>query len=143
MYLLNKIAHIDKKAMYKAAKLVHTKSGKNTVSVLFDMIYCGLKYKAGYNDYVEFEFYNMDRNKRQTYLTQGKNNSIMRRYNNKSFAYVLNDKIEFNKKFDRYLNRAWLDISDISMNDFKDFILYYNRIVGKVIDGEGGIGVDI
>ena len=30
---------------------VHEKSGKNKVATFFDMIGCGIKYGAGYNDY--------------------------------------------------------------------------------------------
>ena len=57
MYLLNKIAHIDKKAMSRAVDLVAEKSGKDKLVIFLDMVYCGLRYQAGYNNYVEFEFY--------------------------------------------------------------------------------------
>ena len=143
MYLLNKIAHIDKKAMNRAVDLVAGKSGKKKIAIFLDMIYCGLRYQAGYNDYVEFEFYKMRGSQRKTYLTQGKNNKIIRTYNSPEFKHILDDKIEFNKKFNKYLNRAWLNIKDVSFEEFKDFMLYYKRIVGKVVDGEGGVGVDI
>ena len=59
MYLLNKIVHIDKKAMNRAVDLVAEKSGKNKLAIFLDMVYCGLRYQAGYNDYVEFEFCKM------------------------------------------------------------------------------------
>ena len=44
MYLLNKMAHIDKKVMNRAVDLVAEKSGKDKLVIFLDMVYCGLRY---------------------------------------------------------------------------------------------------
>lgn len=142
-YLMNKIVHIDRKAMNDAAKSISQKTKKSKTKILLDMIYCGLKYQAGYNDYVEFEFYNMNNKQRSTYLTQGKNNLIIRKYNNKDFAFILDNKIEFNKRFNDYLNRDWIYLKTSSYDEFVEFVSFYKKIIAKVIDGEGGNGITI
>lgn len=134
---------MDKKAFKTAAVYVADKTGKSYVSVMLDMIFCGIRYQAGYNDYIEFEFYNMKGKKRATYLTRGKNNRIVKRYNNQIYRAILDDKANFNQMFDSYLHRDWLDLNKASYNDFCQFVKEHPHFVGKVIDGEGGVGINI
>ena len=49
--------------MIKIAKNIGKKINKNYILILFDMCKCGFKYQAGYYDYQEFEFYNLNRSK--------------------------------------------------------------------------------
>ena len=69
---------LDYKNMFRIAKKISKKTGKNYIGILFDMVRCGLKYQAGYYDYQEFEFYNLNKEERKTYLTRGKNNEIVK-----------------------------------------------------------------
>ena len=55
-----------------AINTVHTKSVKNKAGIFFDMVGCFLKYRAGYNDYVLFEYYNMTADQCKTYMTSFK-----------------------------------------------------------------------
>ena len=80
-YLIKRILKMDYKNMFKVAKSVSKKAGRSFIFILFDMIYCGIKYQAGYYDYQEFEFYNVSKDKRDTYLTRGKNNQIIKKLN--------------------------------------------------------------
>ena len=77
-YLFKRIIKMDYKNMFKIAKAISKKIKKNTLFILLDMIKCGLKYQAGYYDYQEFEFYNLNKKERNTYLTRGKNNEIIK-----------------------------------------------------------------
>ena len=66
------------KKMFEKIDIIHEKTGKNKVGLFFDMIGCTLKYGAGYNDYIIFEFYNMNAKERKTYLTRMKNKKLVR-----------------------------------------------------------------
>ena len=77
IYLIKRVVHLDYSNMFKIAKSVSKKAKKNTFFIILDMIYCGIVYQAGYYDYQEFEFYNLNRAERETYLTRGKNNEIV------------------------------------------------------------------
>ena len=76
-YLFKRILKLDYSNMIKIAKAVSKKTNKNLLFILFDMTKCGLKYQAGYYDYQEFEFYNLNKEQRETYLTRGKNNETV------------------------------------------------------------------
>ena len=57
---------MDYKNMFRIAKAISKKTKKNYISIVIDMIKCGFKYQAGYYDYQEFEFYNLNNEERKT-----------------------------------------------------------------------------
>lgn len=137
-----RILKLNYSQMFKTARAVSKKAGKSSVSVFFDMIHCGMKFQAGYNDYQEFEFYLMNDEQRATFLTRGKNNSIIRRYNDKKYMPVFEDKIAFNEKFSDFIKRDWIDLREASAEEFSLFLKKNPLIIAKVIDGAGGEGID-
>ena len=137
-----RILKLNYSQMFKTAKAVSKKAGKSSASIFFFFFHCGMKFQAGYNDYQEFEFYLMNDEQRATFLTRGKNNSIIRRYNDKEYMPVFEDKIAFNKKFADYIKRDWLDIREVTLDEFTVFIKKNPLIIAKVIDGAGGEGID-
>jgi len=141
IYLFKRILHLDYKNMFKIAKSISKKTGKNRFILLLDIVYCGFSYQAGYYDYQEFEFYNLNKAERKTYLTRGKNNEIVRRFNNKAFFDKFENKVEFNKIFDKYLKRDWLYL-DNNPEEFIKFIKNHGSIIVKPVDATGGNGVE-
>ena len=141
-YLSKRILSLDYKNMLNIAKGVAKKAKKNYLFILFDMVICGIKYQAGYYDYQEFEFYNLNGKERKTYLTRGKNNEIVKRFNDKSKFYIFDNKEEMYKKFAKFLKRDWMIINKNSLDEFINFFKKYNAIVVKPVDGEGGKGVE-
>lgn len=140
-YLFKRIIKMDYKNMFKIAKAISKKIKKNTLFILLDMIKCGLKYQAGYYDYQEFEFYNLNKKERNTYLTRGKNNEIIKRFNDKSSFHKFENKVEFNQIFNKYLKRNWM-VLDNNYNEFEKFFKENKSIIVKPIDDEGGHGVE-
>ena len=55
IYLIKRIIHLDYANMFKIAKSISKKTGRNKFMLILDIIYCGIKYQAGYYDYQEFE----------------------------------------------------------------------------------------
>ena len=117
-----------------------TKISKNYL--LMDIMICANKYGTGYYDYQEFEFYNLNKQERKTYLTRVKNNAIVKRFNNKDYFHLFNNKIEFNTKFNKYLKREWLYLND-NLDEFVEFCKNKSEIIVKPIDGCGGVGVEL
>ncbi len=141
VYLIKRIMGLDYKNMFKIAKKISKKIHKGRLFIVMDMVKCGLKYQAGYYDYLEFEFYLLNSKERSTYLTRGKNNEIIRKYNNKEKAYMFDDKQIFNEKFQQFLGRKYLKL-DNNLEAFKKFLKDQKEIMVKPIDGEGGKGVE-
>ena len=141
-YLFKRIIKMDYKNMFKIAKAINKKTGKNTIFILLDMVKCGLKYQAGYYDYQEFEFYNLNKEERKTYLTRVKNNAIVKMFNDKDKFYLFDNKYEFNKLFDKFLKREWLYL-DNNYEKFVKFCSNKEEIIVKPINGCGGVGVEL
>ncbi len=141
-YLVKRILSLDYKNMIKIAKALAKKTNKNYIFILFDMMICGFKYQAGYYDYQEFEFYNLNKEERKTYLTRGKNNEIVKRFNDKSKFYIFDNKEEMYKKFNNFLKRDWMIIDKKELDKFINFFKTHNTIIVKPVDGEGGKGVE-
>ena len=140
-FLLKTIKNMDFKNMFLVTKKVSKKAHKPFLWILIDEIYCGLKYQAGYMDYQEFEFYLLNKKQRKTYLTRGKNNQLVSRYNDKNYWHILQDKVEFNETFKPYLKRDFIDLRESSFNDFKKFCKGKKTVVAKEIDNCGGKGI--
>lgn len=141
-YMIQRITKMNHKAMYETAKEVHKRTGKNTLLILIDIIKTGLKYQAGYVDYLDFELYNVPESKRSTFVTRGVNNAYVAKFNSQEKWDTLDNKVEFLKFFDGYHNRAWLDLNSTSFDDFEHFFKTNPRIVAKPVDGIGGKGIE-
>lgn len=141
-YLFKRILKLDYSNMIKIAKAVSKKTNKNLLFILFDMTKCGLKYQAGYYDYQEFEFYNLNKEQRKTYLTRGKNNEIVKKFNDKSKFCIFDNKEEMYKIYNKFLKRQWMVLNENNYNDFLDFFKQNKVIIVKPIDGEGGKGIE-
>lgn len=141
-YLFKRILKLDYKNMFKIAKAISKKIHKNKILIVLDMIRCGIIYQAGYYDYQEFEFYNLNKAQRKTYLTRGKNNEIVKTFNNKSSFHKFENKDEFNTIFNNYLKRNWMVINKDNFSDFQAFFQTNKSIIVKPINDEGGNGIE-
>ena len=106
------------------------------------MCKCGFKYQAGYYDYQEFEFYNLNKEQRKTYLTRGKNNEIIKQFNEKSKFHIFDNKDEFYRQFNPFLKRKWMVLDGNNKSEFTNFLAENKQIIVKPVDGEGGKGVE-
>ncbi len=110
--------------------------------VLFDILYCAIKYQAAFHDYLEFEFYLLNNTQRKTYLTNGKNNEIVRMFNDKNFWHIIDNKNEFNDYFKKYLKRDYLN-PNFTKEELYKFIQNKDKIIVKPVNGIGGEGIEI
>ena len=144
-YLLKRIKGMNYKQMFDTIDFVHTKNNKSKMSIFFDIIHCGLKYQAGYMDYKIFEMYNLNEEQRKTIITRGINNKIVKKYNNPEYTKYFSNKIEFNKKFNKYLLRDWMELTGDEEN-YQQFVAFcdkHQKILVKPLSECCGKGVEI
>lgn len=141
-YILSRLSKMDYKAMLNKINEVHKKTKKSRISIFLDMEECARKYGAGYMDYDLFEMYNLTDEQRDTYITRGRNNNLISKYNDKAYFHIFENKDEFNKMFNEYLKRDWLKIADSSKEQILEFISKHNTFMAKPIDGGCGKGIE-
>lgn len=98
------------------------RSGKNKLWILIDVLYCGVVYGAGYQDYWLYEFEKLNRVQRNTYVTRGFNNRMVCLLNSKEKREEFSHKGNFNRRYQDLLGRAHLDLSLCSEESFVKFI---------------------
>lgn len=141
-YIFKRITKMNFKKYFKVINDLHKKTGKLRIYLLIDTIICGFKYQAGYMDYQLFEMYKMNSKERETVLTRGKSNDIVKRYNNKAYIKYFENKALFNEKFKKYLNREYMVLNENNFDDFKKFVENKEYIIVKPMDGTCGSGVE-
>lgn len=141
-YLIKRIFKMDFGNMFKTVNLVHERNHKAKAFIFLDIIYCGLKYQAGYVDYNLFEMDKMNNKERKTVITRGINNKITKQFNDMSYAYKFEDKALFNKLFDAYLNREWIYLGESSKEKFKKYLKGKKEIIVKPLSLSCGKGVE-
>ncbi len=130
------------KKMGKAINVVHEKSGKSKFATFFDMLGCSMRYGAGYNDYIIFEFYRMKGKQRKTYLTRMKNRRLVSTLNDPTLEYIFDKKNIFDKKFAEFLGREVLDLAEIGYPEFEKFVEGKKAFFAKPYEGESGKGIE-
>lgn len=112
----------DLKSLNKTIKEITKRSNKLYIVILLDIYICYLKYSITYDEYKIFEFENVDKNKRDTYIGKNRKEYINKHLNKKHALNILNNKTKFNIKFDKYLNREIINIKDISYKEYEDYV---------------------
>ncbi len=142
-YFIKRLANMNYKKCFDTIKKIHKRTKKSRIIIFFDVIWCGLKYQAGYMDYWLFEMDTLNSKQRKTIVTRGKNNEIVKKYNNQNYIKYLNNKILFNQKFNKYLKRDWMELKDNNINEFKEFINKHKKIIVKPVNLCCGKGIEL
>ena len=88
-YKLKCIKNMNLSNMINIVDKIHKKTNIDKHFLIMDMIICSNKYGTGYYDYQEFEFYNLNKTERKTYLTRVKNNAIVKKYKIRNILNIL------------------------------------------------------
>jgi hypothetical protein len=114
---------------------------KSYVLILFDMLYCAIRYQAAFTDYELFGFASLPAEKRATFLTSGINNQFVRKFNQKDFRVYFDDKAKFLTRFASYVKRDWINVSAVSEAEFSDWAKKHKTFVIKPLAGKCGDGI--
>ncbi len=129
---------MDYKRFFLTINEVKEKTNKNKLFIFFDIVCCGLKYQAGYLDYLLFEMYNLNKSQRKTILTRGINNTYIKKYNDQNYTYLFREKQEFNKMFKDYIKRDWILLNGSNQDAFNNFLKNKKEIFAKPLNGTHG-----
>ena len=141
-YFWNRLFKIDWAAMWKTTSLLKKRSGKGRIWLLTDMLKCAVKYNAGYMDYKIAQMYKLDEKQRETVITRGISNDIVRRMNPKEYWHFFDDKAEFNETFKKWIPRKWIRINEsTSAEELYSLCRNNHELIGKPLEGSSGAGI--
>lgn len=141
-YALRCIRYMDFGSFVETIKQIKKESKKNALWILMDIIYCGFRYGAGFNDYKLCKFYRLSSAERKTYITRGKNNMLASKLTNASYKICFEDKQIFYRLFNQFLHREWLIISHSTKREVIDFLEKHKAVIVKPAIGSGGKGIE-
>lgn len=141
-YVIRRLFHMDYAAMLKKINSIHKKTGMSRLAIFRDMQKCAINYGAGYMDYDLFEMYNLTDAQRDTYLTRGRNNALVKKYNDMTYGKYFTDKAAFNERFGDYIHRQWILIREDNREEVLSFIRNHPVLIAKPLDGCCGRGVE-
>ena len=141
-YMMGRLLHMNYRSMFETIEKLHRKSGKSRLWLFGDMIFCGLRYGAGYMDYMLFAFYGLTPAQRATYVTRGVNNRIVRLCNDPAWYHCVEDKTEFNRIYGKYVRRGWLDMKKCTYDEFDEFMDGRDTIISKPLAATCGMGIE-
>lgn len=139
-FVFKRLFGMNYRAMFQNIRIIHQKTGRSRLWLLQDMIRCSMKHGSGHIDYEQFEMYNMTEAQRATYLTRGRNNAIVKQYNDPSYNHFMHNKDEFNARFDAYLDRDWALLRE--KEQAIAFLEKHEKFIIKPLDGSCGTGVE-
>lgn len=140
-YLIKRILKLDYKNLFRVINRIHNKTKKNKIYLFFDIVICGLKYKAGYLDYELFEMYDLNAKQRSTILTRGINNEFVKKYNDQSYRKYFDNKVLFNEKFKKFIKKDYMILTEDNEKEFNEFIKGKDTIIAKPFNGTHGDGI--
>lgn len=92
-------------------------------------------------DYIQYGFYWKNRRERERYVVHGKLLEMMKICNNPEHRYIFDQKPEFNKTFKDFLQRDFLNATEATEEEFRNFISNKEHFFTKQPDGMFGTGV--
>ncbi len=141
-YALRKLKSLNVSGMMQALSRLKKKTGKSRVWLFWDIVGCARRHGAGYIDYENCGLYMRSEAERATYLTGGRNNELWRKYNDPAFRGLLDDKVEFAKRFDAFFHRDWVEVAQDTKEQMLAFMEKHPTFLVKPRDGCCGRGIE-
>lgn len=142
-YYFGRLFEIDWKNMFRVVGKISKRCHKPYILILFDTIWCSIKYGAGYMDYFQFFFENLNSKQRATYINRTVNNKYHRLLNNRDYFHLFQNKHEFLNTYKEFIKRDFLLLDESTYDEFLYFVKKHPVFIAKPDDGLCGIGVEL
>lgn len=140
-WILRKIKGMDKERLNKHLEVIHKNTGKSKLYIKFDILRNFITRGCGYTDYFRGDYINLTNKEKDTFVTAKKFYKILHYLNDERYIVILNDKLIFNKIFNEYLKREYINLRECSYDDFEKFLKSRKVVFAKDPVGEGGHGI--
>lgn len=126
-----KMRKADYRHVVRRAKEAGEASGRATVSILADVLWCSICYGAAFTDYFMFEFYKKPANERKKFITMSSNNKLISCMNNANDRHVLDRKTDLVEAYREFMHREILVLSITPRSDVLTFLQKHPTFFAK------------
>lgn len=140
-WLLHKFKDINSDRMKKHIEVIHQNSGKSKAYIVFDMFVNFLTRGSGYTDYFRGNYIQATKTEKDTFVTAKKFYKILEYLNDDDYIVLLNDKLVFDRFFNEYLKRDYLNLRETDAEGLKQFMKGRDIVFAKLTNGECGHGI--
>lgn len=140
-FLWERARGFDVRSVTDRARKTARIHGRKYPVVLVDMLWSAGVKRVGFNDYIEFDFAILNRAERATWVTSPLALELSKTFDDPAFVHHFHHKIEFNRLFDRFLGREWLDLEEAGADELREFAQRHPVVIGKMPVSKSGFGV--
>lgn len=139
--ILKKFLKINTKRMQATVDVIAKNSGHSKPYIYCSMAWNFIKYRMGYTDYFRGNFIEITEAEKRTYVTAKSFYNVIHYFNDQRYVGIFTNKLVFNKLFDSYLRRQWLNLQSATQQELKDFLVKHPVVFAKDPYGECGKGI--
>lgn len=140
-YLADRVAALDAGRLWQTAGSIGKEARKPRLLILADMLYSSVVYEVAFQDFQDWDFHELKRSERRTFMTHPKSNHLAQKLNQPEYREKLADKSKFNVLFADFIGREWLDVRESDSAAIEEFVTRHGAVMAKVPDSLGGIGI--
>ena len=140
-YLVDRVKAIDAGRLWRTAGSIGKQARKPRLLILADMMYSAVVYEIAFQDYQDWDFHDLKRAERRTFIGHPKSNHLAQKLNQPEFRQKFADKSQFNRLFAAYLGREWIDVRESTAKQIEQFVTRHDAVMAKVPDSLGGYGI--
>lgn len=123
---------------FKKSKKIAREYKLSTFPIYWDMMKSLYKYGASDENYEQYHFWEHNDKYKDSFITWRRNMAIMYKFNTPEAKELFLDKVQWNKRFAKYVKRDWLYCKESSLDTITDFLHGHADVVLKRIDGACG-----
>ncbi len=140
-WLLRKVKGLNHERMNEFVRIIAKENNKSKFKVKMDIYWNFLTRGCGYTDYFRGDYINLTKKEKDTFVTAKKFYRLLDYLNDEKYEIILHDKLLFNKFFQEYLKRDYVNLRECSFEEFQLFLKNKDVVFAKTPTGEGGHGV--
>ena len=144
LYLAYYFKELDRQKFKNFFSYVKKRTGKNSLSLWYDLISSSYRYNIGLMDYFIFRFFEKTHTERSKWVGTGYKYEFDLRMNPKGTRDILENKIKFYEAYRPFINHSYCTIEDLAQNN-PNALEVFNNSSGKVVikDSLGQCGWDV
>lgn len=140
--MLKKIKSIRFDNMNKIIDIISkNNNNKSKLYIKFDLFRNFIKRGVGYTDYFRGDYINLTEKEKDTFVTAKSFYRVIKTLNEEDYIGVFKNKLLFNKFFEDYIKREYINLRKSSKEEFNNFLNKHSIVFAKNPLGEGGHGI--